>query len=64
MELLYDTLKLLYDILKMVWCCILTGHSDGDVSWCSGCGLRVGGAEWLQADGRLVAVAQWRPLAA
>lgn len=45
-------------------CCILTGHSDGDVSRCSGRGLRVGGAQRLQADGRLVVIAQRRPLAA
>lgn len=48
----------------VVWGCVLTGHGNGDVSRSSGRGLRVGGAERLQADGRLVAVAQRRPLAA
>lgn len=47
-----------------VWFCALTGHSDGDVSRCSGRGLGVRWAERLQADGRLVAFTQWRPLAA
>lgn len=70
MKLSFTCLEHLFAVTVNYRCCLysvvvsLTGHGDSDIGRCSGRGLRVGGAEWLQADGWLVVVTKGRTLAA